>query len=94
MKDYLERRNKEINKIISMMKDIRDREVNDNGQYAELFSLVVSELSYRAAKVPDEHNLCPKCETQISKAEYDNYCGFCGQFINKDKKAEKMRKGE
>ena len=38
MKDYLERRNKEINKIISMMKDIRDKEVNDNGQYAELFT--------------------------------------------------------
>lgn len=83
MKEYLEKRNKEANDIMTAMKELRDSEIEKGGSNAELFTKVVSELSYRIAAVPDEHDLCPNCETPIPKAEYDHYCGFCGQFIRK-----------
>ena len=98
MKKYLEKRDKKTNDILAAMKNLRDSEIENNGANAELFAEVVSELSYRGdtsgktecvllkadiAKDPDDHNLCPNCETPIPKAEYDHYCGFCGQFIRK-----------
>lgn len=83
MKDYLEKRNREATDILTAMRKLRDSEIESEGLHAELFTKVVSELSYRIAKVPDEHGLCPKCETPIPKPEYDHYCGFCGQFIRK-----------
>lgn len=70
MKDYLEKRNREATDILTAMRKLRDSEIE-------------SELSYRIATVPDEHGLCPNCETPIPKSEYDHYCGFCGQFIRK-----------
>ena len=83
MKKYLEKRNEKTTNILDAMKNLRDSEIENNGDNAELFTEVVSELSYRIAKDPDDHNLCPNCETPIPKAEYDHYCGFCGQFIRK-----------
>ena len=83
MKKYLEKRDKEVNDILSAMKELRDSEIENNGANAELFTKVVSELSYRIAKDPYDNNLCPNCETPIPKAEYDHYCAFCGQFIRK-----------
>lgn len=83
MKEYLEKRNKEANDVMTAMKELRDSEIEKGGPNAELFTKVVSELSYRIAKDPDDHNLCPNCETPIPKAEYDHYCAFCGQFIRK-----------
>lgn len=83
MKDYLEKRNREVTDILTSMRKLRDSEIESKGPYAELFTKVVSELSYRIATIPDEHDLCPNCETPIPKAEYDHYCGFCGQFIRK-----------
>ena len=83
MKKYLEKRDKEVNDILSAMKELRDSEIENNGANAELFTKVVCELSYRLAKDSDDNSLCPNCETPIPKAEYDHYCGFCGQFIRK-----------
>lgn len=83
MKDYLEKRNREATDILTAMRKLRDSEIESEGPHAELFTKVVSELSYRIAMVPDEHGLCPNCETPIPKSEYDHYCGFCGQFIRK-----------
>lgn len=83
MKKYLEKRDKKTKDILAAMKNLRDLEIEKDGPNAELFTEVVSELSYRIAAVPDEHDLCPNCETPIPKAEYDHYCGFCGQFIRK-----------
>lgn len=83
MKKYLEKRDKEVNDILSAMKELRDSEIENNGANAELFTKVVSELSYRLAKDPDDNSLCPNCETPIPKAEYDHYYAFCGQFIRK-----------
>ena len=83
LKMYLEKRNKEANDVMTAMKELRDSEIENNGANAELFAEVVSELSYRVAKDPDDNNLCPNCETPIPKAEYDHYCAFCGQFIRK-----------
>ena len=83
MKEYLEKRDKKTKDILAAMKNLRDLEIEKGGPNAELFTEVVSELSYRIAAVPDEHDLSPNCETPIPKAEYDHYCGFCGQFIRK-----------
>ena len=83
LKMYLEKRNKEANDVMTAMKELRDSEIENNGTNAELFTEVVSELSYRVAKDPDDNNLCPICQCPIPKAEYDHYCGFCGQFIRK-----------
>ena len=83
MKEYLEKRNEKTTNILTAMRELRDSEIENEGPYAELFTEVVSELSYRIAKEPDDHNLCPNCETPIPKAEYDHYCAFCGQFIRK-----------
>ena len=83
MKKYLEKRDKKTNDILAAMKNLRDSEIENNGANAELFAEVVSELSYRDAKDPDDNGLCPSCETPIPKAEYDHYCAFCGQFIRK-----------
>lgn len=80
MKKYLEKRDKKTNDILDAMKNLRDSEIEKGGPNAELFTEVVSELSYRVAKDPDDHNLCPNCETPIPKAEYDHYCGFCGRL--------------
>ena len=81
MKKYLEKRDKEVNDIFSAMKELRDSEIENNGANAELFTEVVCELSYRVAKDPDEHSLCPNCETPIPKAEYDHYCDFVGSLL-------------
>lgn len=83
MKKYLEKRDKKTKDILAAMKKLRDSEIENEGPYAELFNEVVCELSYRIAKDPDDHSLCPNCETPIPKAEYDHYCAFCGQFIRK-----------
>lgn len=83
LKMYLEKRNKEANDVMTAMKELRDSEIENNGANAELFAEVVSELSYRVAKDPDDNSLCPNCGTPIPKAEYDHYCAFCGQFIRK-----------
>lgn len=83
MKEYLERRNSKAIYVLSAMKDLRDREILYGGPNAKLFTNVVSELSYRVAALPEEHDLCPMCENPIPKAEYDHYCGFCGQFLRK-----------
>lgn len=83
MKDYLEKRNNEIINIVTAMTELRDREIENEGPYAELFTKVISELSYRIAALPTDLGLCPKCETPIPEAEYDHYCGFCRQFIRK-----------
>ena len=83
MKKYLEKRDKKTNDILDAMKNLRDSEIEKGGANAELFAEVVSELSYRVAKDPDDNSLCPNCETPIPKAEYDHYCAFCGQFIRK-----------
>lgn len=83
MKEYLEKRNEKTTNILTAMRELRDSEIENEGPYAELFTEVVSELSYRIAKDPDDHKLCPNCETPIPKAEYDHYCAFCGQFIRK-----------
>ena len=85
MKDYLEKRNQRAIEIKNKMRELRDSEIKSGGPNAELFTEVVSELSYRVADEPDfgSLKLCPKCETPIPEAEYDHYCGFCGQFIRK-----------
>lgn len=83
MKEYLEKTDKKVNDILSAMKELRDSEIENNGANAELFTKVVCELSYRIAKDPDDNNLCPICQCPIPKAEYDHYCGFCGQLIRK-----------
>ena len=85
MKDYLEKRNEEAINVMTAMRELRDSEIENGGPHAELFTKVVSELSYRIAEDPDQGSLelCPKCENPIPKAEYDHYCGFCGQFIRK-----------
>lgn len=83
MKEYLEKRNEKTINILTAMRELRDSEIENEGPYAELFTEVVSELSYRVATLPDNYDCCPNCETPIPKAEYDHYCGFCGQFIRK-----------
>lgn len=83
MKEYLERRNSKAINVLTAMRELRDREIENGGSHAELFTEVVSELSYRVAALPEEHDLCPTCENPIPKAEYDHYCGFCGQFLRK-----------
>ena len=85
MKEYLEKRNQTVIKITNKMRELRDLEIKNGGPNADLFTRVVSELSYRIAKDPDQGSLelCPVCENPIPKAEYDHYCGFCGQFIKK-----------
>ena len=85
MKDYLEKRNQNVTRLYEKMKELRDIEIENNGENAELFTNVVCELSYRVAVEPDfgEKKLCPKCESPIPDADYDHYCGFCGQFIEK-----------
>ena len=85
MKEYLEKRNQKAIELREEMVKLRDQEIESGGPNAALFTLVVSELSYRVAEDPDQVSLelCPKCENPIPKAEYDHYCGFCGQFIRK-----------
>lgn len=82
MKNYLEKRNNESLKLYKKMKELRDSEIEKKGENTELFTNVVMELSYRIAENPDG-DFCPKCDCPIPKADYDNYCGFCGQFIRK-----------
>ena len=89
MKDYLEERDERTTKLYEQMKRLRDSEIENGGENAELFTNVVTELSYRVASKTiesdsgKEKNLCPKCETPAPTTEYDCYCGFCGQFIKK-----------
>ena len=84
MKEYLEKRNQKAIELREEMVKLRDQEIESGGPNAALFTLVVSELSYRVAHYPDEDgNLCPICGSPIPEADYDHYCGFCGQFINK-----------
>ena len=86
MKSYLEKKNNENMKLYEQMRALRDSEIEKKGENVELFTNVVCELSYRIAQEPDRDmsgKLCPKCECPIPKADYDNYCGFCGQFIRK-----------
>lgn len=86
MKRYLEKRNNEVKELYEKMKELRDTEIDCDGDNAGLFTLVVAELSYRVAEKPDfgAKRLCPKCETPVPTASYDHYCGFCGQFIDKE----------
>ena len=85
MKGYLEERNKKVISMVNKMRILRDLERKNNGSNTDLFTDVVSELEYRTAKDPDfgSLRLCPSCESPISEESYDNYCGFCGQFIRK-----------
>ena len=85
MKDYLEKKNERNQETLAKMKELRKKEIESNGENAELFTEVICELSYRVAEKPafGEKKLCPKCESPIPHADYDHYCGFCGQFINK-----------
>lgn len=85
MKLYLECANNKAMKIYEKMKKLRDDEIAKCGENAELFTEVIGELSYRIAEEPDfgEKRLCPKCESPIPKESYNNFCGFCGQFIKK-----------
>lgn len=85
MKGYLEERNQKVINMVNKMRVLRDLERKNKGPNAELFAEVINELEYREAKDPDfgSLRLCPSCESPISEKSYDNYCGFCGQFIRK-----------
>lgn len=85
MKKYLEERNQSVINIVNRMRELRDLEIKNGGPNSDLFTEVVSELKYRVADDPDQGSLklCPTCEAPIPTAEYDHYCGSCGQFIRK-----------
>lgn len=85
MKEYLIKKNEKTSEILKRMKTVRDLEIEKGGENADLFTQVVTELTYRVADKPvfGEKRLCPKCETPIPKESYNHYCGLCGQFIDK-----------
>lgn len=87
MIEYCEKRNTYAEQLKAKMTELRDKgndgSINENG----LFTNVICELDYRVAKQPIVEStalLCPKCELPIPEKVYDHYCGFCGQFINKN----------
>lgn len=89
MVEYCEKRNTYAEQLKDKMIELRDNgndgSINERG----LFTNVICELDYRVAKSPIvEDNtgslLCPRCELPIPEKDYDHYCGFCGQFINKN----------